>query len=855
MSDHGDAPGQVQEEGSGVGLAPAQDSFHVQRQGDIAEIDDSYDNTDFEQSSEERLDAGDSSEAEQIENYQDEATGRQTKRDAEMYEDIRSELEHLSEMQVDPEVGMKVAKSRMHLQKSGILDEVAQMRRAMEKKNGNQAGMSLRKYNVSPSLHARVTYGQQRHGTNLGGGRSLEPRGNVLPPRPAPRSHSAALRLRPDSSAARRRPPVENTPEPQRRPMQRKKGRRTDPYSQSAGIRALTRSILSRPISAPPQLREPTPTNRRYGAVHTSVDGLLTSMYGTPGADTKIAFKDSIRASPKPGASQSRGFKIPLPPPCSDDLSNWLFNGTIEDIFGKDADAQDPQKQLHNAAVQRAGEKMVKEGKANSVQDAMRRMKEHWYSRTGEWKHYAWSHFGAEHKHWAATPWFGKDTKEIGDIVGEYAEPPMDPELSSMLKTFNPAVKDKLYVLGAGTVEGVLKLPTKEMKDAGIHKTEEQLLREKASQIVSTGSRGQRAQRRMVNAMLAQPDEHKRKKNPQQLASELQGMFFAAAGDGDTITVEDLLASVQGAGVALTDDDAKELTSLLASQAEARGIEDWGGHLTLDDCFDLFWLVPLNDGDVRLDMPSIHPHADPRSPGSPTSELGSPGARGIYSPAKAAKEWHSIVPDDLPWGNFSAFATGKSLPPREGPSGEGALQDDGRLCVFIESCTAIRGHSKSLRGSQNRYDDLSHELMDVIERIRLEPPPVATINPGISQLLVTAVRRGGERWARQHADHLRKTEWMNSRYPRYGAMEVWAFFPHEPAPTCLYSKLEEKKFPHTDDIISRIVDHLNVNFEDCAPPGIAYTPPAPPPILCANCRKGKVRALSSTNHDSSHAMP
>lgn len=80
------------------------------------------------------------------------------------------------------------------------------------------------------------------------------------------------------------------------------------------------------------------------------------------------------------------------------------------------------------------------------------------------------------------------------------------------------AVKDKLYVLGAGTVEGVLKLPTKvrsperrvshvercepaklnspmdfqEMKDAGIHKTEEQLLREKASQIVSTGSRGQR---------------------------------------------------------------------------------------------------------------------------------------------------------------------------------------------------------------------------------------------------------------------------------------------------------------------------------------------------------------------------
>lgn len=97
-------------------------------------------------------------------------------------------------------------------------------------------------------------------------------------------------------------------------------------------------------------------------------------MYGTPGADTKIAFKDSIRASPKPGASQSRGFKIPLPPPCSDDLSNWLFNGTIEDIFGKDADAQDPQKQLHNAAVQRAGEKMVKEGKANSVQDAMRRM-------------------------------------------------------------------------------------------------------------------------------------------------------------------------------------------------------------------------------------------------------------------------------------------------------------------------------------------------------------------------------------------------------------------------------------------------------------------------------------------------
>lgn len=41
----------------------------------------------------------------------------------------------------------------------------------------------------------------------------------------------------------------------------------------------------------------------------------------------------------------------------------------------------------------------------------------------------------------------------------------------------------------------------------------------------------------MVNAMLAQPDEHKRKKNPQQLASELQGMFFAAAGDGDTITV------------------------------------------------------------------------------------------------------------------------------------------------------------------------------------------------------------------------------------------------------------------------------------------------------------------------------
>lgn len=49
--------------------------------------------------------------------------------------------------------------------------------------------------------------------------------------------------------------------------------------------------------------------------------------------------------------------------------------------------------------------------------------KEHWYSRTGEWKHYAWSHFGAEHKHWAATPWFGKDTKEIG--VSAFAEHPL----------------------------------------------------------------------------------------------------------------------------------------------------------------------------------------------------------------------------------------------------------------------------------------------------------------------------------------------------------------------------------------------------------------------------------------------
>ena len=115
---------------------------------------------------------------------------------------------------------------------------------------------------------------------------------------------------------------------------------------------------------------------------------------------------------------------------------------------------------------------------------------------------------------------------------------------------------------------------------------------------------------------------------------------------------------------------------------------------------------------------------------------------------------------------------------------------------MIECCTANRNHSKSLRGSKNRYslaaptsepdatgqlrcrhsrlsdliagrryDDLAHELMHAIERIRVQPDPCAVINPGISSLLVTAVRRGAERWAKQHADHLRKTEWMNSRFP------------------------------------------------------------------------------------------
>ena len=41
-------------------------------------------------------------------------------------------------------------------------------------------------------------------------------------------------------------------------------------------------------------------------------------------------------------------------------------------------------------------------------------------------------------------------------------------------------------------------------------------------------------------------------------------------------------------------------------------------------------------------------------------------------------------------------------------------------------------------------------------------------------------------------------------------MEVWAFFPNEPVPLCLFSKLDEKRFPSTEEIISRIVDNLNV---------------------------------------------
>ena len=55
----------------------------------------------------------------------------------------------------------------------------------------------------------------------------------------------------------------------------------------------------------------------------------------------------------------------------------------------------------------------------------------------------------------------------------------------------------------------------------------------------------------------------------------------------------------------------------------------------------------------------------------------------------------------------------------------------GKLCVFVESCVAVRDGGRpmiSLRGSGQRYSNLALELVQAVEQIQLQDVPFVDNN-------------------------------------------------------------------------------------------------------------------------------
>ncbi len=118
----------------GVALQPARDRFTVQKQGEAEKQRNDLSGSSLEQSSygDRRSDEagafGDIDGLPSNSTYDDESRAEQSVGDSiqeapgydYQYNDIRSELEHLSQMQVDPNVGLKIAKSRMLLQVKSV---------------------------------------------------------------------------------------------------------------------------------------------------------------------------------------------------------------------------------------------------------------------------------------------------------------------------------------------------------------------------------------------------------------------------------------------------------------------------------------------------------------------------------------------------------------------------------------------------------------------------------------------------------------------------------------------------------------------------------------------------------------
>jgi hypothetical protein len=142
--------------------------------------------------------------------------------------------------------------------------------------------------------------------------------------------------------------------------------------------------------------------------------------------------------------------------------------------------------------------------------------------------------------------------------------------------------------------------------------------------------------------------------------------------------------------------------------------------------------------------------------------------------------------------------------------------DMNKLCVFIESCTAVRDQGRtmiSLRGTGARYTQLALEIAQAVEQLELEnvpkwpvPPPIFVDNNVMDHkaLVSAASRRGAKAWAETRAQEMKLLDGAWARFPRLGALEVWALLPGVPEPQCIFSKVKEKRFPSKDEVIRQI---------------------------------------------------
>jgi hypothetical protein len=803
---------------------------------------------------------------------------------------LTHQLKQFARSEVHPAVSLKVARGRQLLAESGILEDLKQMRQVHRPRPVSAQAQKTRgpQHVARPATaksHNREKPASSRLPVHVERKRKISPLYNES----WQSTHAQLSRFTNKSMQSLSRPLAH------RIPAKKQGGISSAPELDDSGHAFGPRKPDIRPASAPPDgVRLDMDVLRRFSE---SEQGTIP----TPGVSSNIVSPSLLNSHQSFAAAGLSSLDMLT----AKEFANIPIQKLIPTLFSEDV-VQKP----HLGQLWKASQAMVENKQAKSMQGAMRKLTQDWTCRRGQWNTRSWSTFGAESK--TDSLWFGKKGKGIQALAKDPAtQPPVDFELACIMKKLGKNLRYKMWTaLGIRSAEQILTMHNKDFELHGFCEFDRKLLRREAAKIAAQGDRPTRIRTRLVKAISTKfsGDASLFVQNLKGLFQATGGPgnrmlaqhMFNSLHEAQIIDADLLRESAYLQTALQIQNQSRPQLSPLGSPLpiysshihEYEGSEAYASvsrkassplpahesfsgtnedELSLEDCLRMFWLVedPPGSGAYTFQVPPV-PNIDheikimskmsqdfnvtPRSHAGTFISAMSPNV----TSKSLDHDTHAhdpVIPTPLNSVKTSYFRILEDYL-NDGLKGESDTNqgaqwlDMSKLCIFVESCTALRNQGRpsiSLRGTGQRYSNLALEVVQAIEQLQLEKDLLFVDNNIMDHksLVSAASRRGAKAWAEKRASEIKQGDGSWPRYPRFGAFEVWAFLPDVAEPTCIFSKFAEKRFPTKNEVISRLADVLKMEMKEIAP-FCEYVAPPKKPEVCPNCEMGILREARCT---------